>query len=111
MDYKRTPIIRGEKEIIKRVATTSNSKQTIEFDKVGVEFLVKNFTNGDIFVSLSDDIKDTSTAYKIPSNTAQTCFIDASYLYGTNVVTILPTMTSALASGVEIQMTRRKVGE
>ena len=40
--------------IFKRQATSANTPIKLEFDVAGIEYLVKNFTQGDIYVALEE---------------------------------------------------------
>lgn len=65
------------------------------FDVKGRSFFVKNFTDGDIYVSFSDD-EDENGAFKIPSLTAEEIFVkkasafytDALFIKGTGEVEV-----------------------
>lgn len=76
---------------IERVTLTSNVQSNVKFDVKGFKFLVKNFTSGDIYVSLDDDLVNKDIAIKIPSNTAQECLIHelTALKYSTDTVRIL----------------------
>lgn len=55
---------------IVRKSVTANTPTTFNFDVSGIRFLVKNFTDGDIFVALkSGAVKEESAL--IPTNCAQ----------------------------------------
>lgn len=53
----------------------ANTVEHFEFDAVGFEFEVKNFTNNDIYVAFKET-NDTSKMIKIPSKCAQNCIIN-----------------------------------
>jgi hypothetical protein len=53
----------------------ANEATKFEFDVEGFEFLVKNFTNGDIYVAY-ENTTDTDEMSKIPSMAGQVCIIN-----------------------------------
>lgn len=74
----------------------ANEANKFEFDVEGFEFLVKNFTNGDIYVAY-ENTTDTDKMSKIPSMGGQVCIRNKSnnststgnsskevYVYGTS---------------------------
>lgn len=79
---------------------TSEATLIFEFDTASSEFLVKNFTDGDVYASLEKDATKEQSVL-IPAQTAQVL------QYGTygggksNIVQIIPTATSE--KGVEVQ--------
>lgn len=84
-----------------RAATTSEQALVLEFAYEGKEFLVKNFTDGDVYVALKERATKEESAL-IPAQTAQTIVRNKSdYYAGSNLVQIIPTATSE--KGVEVQ--------
>ena len=84
-----------------RAATTSEQALVLEFAYEGKEFLVKNFTDGDVYVALKEGATKEESAL-IPAQTAQTIVRNKSdYYAGSNLVQIIPTVTSE--KGVEVQ--------
>ena len=81
---------------------TSEATLIFEFDTASSEFLVKNFTDGDVYVGLKDGATKEESML-IPANTAQ-CVILRDKMYfdkDGNIVQIIPTATSE--KGVEVQ--------
>lgn len=63
------------KQIVDR-KTVGSTYSEFSFSVYPLAVLVKNFTSGDIFVSLSSEIPlQDSEAIKIPANSAQVCVI------------------------------------
>lgn len=83
-----------------RAATTSEQALVLEFVYEGKEFLVKNFTDGDVYVALKEGAKKEESAL-IPAQTAQIVIRNKNYYAGSNIVKIIPTATSE--KGVEVQ--------
>ena len=83
-----------------RAATTSEQALVLEFVYEGKEFLVKNFTEGDVYVALKEGATKEESAL-IPAQTAQTVIRNKNYYAGSNIVQIIPTATSE--KGVEVQ--------
>lgn len=84
-----------------RAATASEQALVLEFAYEGKEFLVKNFTDGDVYVALKEGATKEESAL-IPAQTAQTIIRNKSdYYAGSNIVQIIPTATSE--KGVEVQ--------
>ncbi len=83
-----------------RAATTSEQALVLEFVYEGKEFLVKNFTDGDMYVALKEGATKEESAL-IPAQTAQTVIRNKNYYAGSNLVQIIPTATSE--KGVEVQ--------
>lgn len=52
--------------VFKRQSTTANEKITMEFDAKGIEYLVKNFTDDDIYVALGEE-NDKAKCLLIPA--------------------------------------------
>lgn len=91
----------GKTETFIRAATTSEQALVLEFAHEGKEFLVKNFTDGDVYVALKEGATKEESAL-IPPQTAQTIVRNKSdYYAGSNIVQIIPTATSE--KGVEVQ--------
>lgn len=90
--------------IFQRIATTADTPITLEFEKYGIRYLVKNMSGGDIYVALGEET-DASKCILIPDDTAQLVMeYDRDYTIHTNTVTIIPTATSE--TGVEVQCLR-----
>ena len=83
-----------------RAATTSEQALVLEFAHEGKEYLVKNFTDGDVYVALKEGVTKEESAL-IPAQTAQTVIRNKNYYAGSNIVQIIPTATSD--KGVEVQ--------
>lgn len=83
-----------------RAATTSEQPLVLEFVYEGKEFLVKNFTEGDVYVALKEGATKEESAL-IPAQTAQTVIRNKNYYAGSDIVQIIPTATSE--KGVEVQ--------
>lgn len=60
------------KEQVKRVTLAGSTFEEVAFDTICGKYLVKNFTNGDIYVSFASDAT-TNNAIKIPKDYAQIC--------------------------------------
>ena len=86
---------------VQRKSTEANTELQFQFDNLGLKFLVKNFTEGDIYVGF---LKETGKEDRvlIPENTAQV--ISGMTVRGCSTVYILPTETSD--KGVEVQCLR-----
>lgn len=85
-----------------RAATISEQALVLEFAHEGRAYLVKNFTDGDVYVGLKDGATKEESML-IPANTAQ-CVILRDKLYfdkDGKIVQIIPTVTSE--KGVEVQ--------
>ena len=61
----------GKTETFIRAATTSEQALILEFAHEGKEYLVKNFTDGDVYVALKESATKEESAL-IPAQTAQT---------------------------------------
>lgn len=85
-----------------RETLVANNQKNLKFDVEGFKFLVKNFTEDDIYVSLDSDVYKPN-AIKIPSGTAQECCIHeiCDLKYATDTVRIL----SLVDGEVEVQCT------
>lgn len=85
-----------------RETLVANTQKNFNFDVEGFEFLVKNFTEDDIYVSLDTNV-NKNRSIKIPSMTAQECCIHkyTSSNYKTDTVRIL----SLVDGEVEVQCT------
>lgn len=85
-----------------RETLVANTQKNFNFDVEGFRFLVKNFTEDDIYVSLDSDVNKPK-AIKIPSGTAQECCIHeiCDLRYATKIVRIL----SLVDGEVEVQCT------
>ncbi len=90
----------GKTETFIRAATTSEQELILEFAHEGKEYLVKNFTDGDVYVALKESATKEESAL-IPAQTAQTVIRNKNYYAGSNLVQIIPTATSE--KGVEVQ--------
>ena len=93
--------------IFTRQSTTANMPIKMEFDVPGTEYLVKNFTDGDIYVALKEE-SDKSKCVLIPSECSQIVIAgDESYVSsdGKGIVTIIPEMASE--KGVEVQCLKK----
>lgn len=84
-----------------RAATTSEQPLVLEFAHEGKEYLVKNFTDGDVYVALKESATKEESAL-IPAQTAQSVVRNkGGYYAGSNIVQIIPAATSE--KGVEVQ--------
>ncbi len=89
--------------IFKRQATSANTPIKLEFDVAGIEYLVKNFTQGDIYVAL-EETSNKNDCLLIPVECAQviTARADTNYLSTMKgIMTIIPEETDE--RGVEVQ--------
>lgn len=87
--------------VFKRQSTTANEKITMEFDAKGIEYLVKNFTDDDIYVALGEE-NDKAKCLLIPAECSQIVTAYRGAFVGVNdVITIIPESTSK--KGVEVQ--------
>lgn len=87
--------------VFKRQSTTANEKITMEFDANGIEYLVKNFTDDDIYVALGEE-NDKTKCLLIPAECSQIVTAHRGAFVGANhVITIIPESTSE--KGVEVQ--------
>ena len=79
---------------------TASATLIFEFETASSEFMVKNFTDGDVYASLEKDATKEQSVL-IPAQTAQRLQY-GSYGGGkSNIVQIIPTATSE--KGVEVQ--------
>lgn len=84
-----------------RQPTMAETPMKIEFDMTGIKYLVKNFTDDDIYVAIGD-AASKEDCLLIPAETSQVLVsYDGTYISGSNIVTIIPTATSE--KGVEVQ--------
>lgn len=81
-----------------RSSTTAEQEIVFEFPDNGIEFLIKNFTNSDIFVAGRQGT-EKSDRILIPANSWQ-IITPFPYLY-TNTISVIATETSE--KGVEVQ--------
>ena len=88
---------KGENMIFTRKPTTAGTTIKMEFPVEGTRFLVKNLTEGDIYVAMKDT-EDKDLCVLIPGNTAQ---VIESKLEPSKVIAIIPDETSE--KGVEAQ--------
>ena len=84
---------------VQRKPTEANTKLDFQFDNPGLEFLVKNFTDGDIYVGV-EAIKERMIL--IPAETAQV--VACMTTQGDDTLYVIPTITSE--KGVEVQCLR-----
>lgn len=84
--------------ILIRQATVAGTELMIEFDVAGFEYLVKNFTDGDIYVCFSQGASKEDRIL-IPPESAQ--IVTVMPVTGYSNVSILPEATSE--KGVEVQ--------
>ncbi len=67
---------------VQGVELTADTLEKVVFDVEGLEFLVKNFNDFDIYVSFEDTTEEgtvnTSKMIKIPGKNAQVCVINKS---------------------------------
>ncbi len=92
--------------IFLREATTANTAIKMTFDVDGMEYLVKNLTDGDIYVALGEET-DKAKCLLIPADCSQVVTAQkGSYVSsaGKGIVTIIPDETSE--KGVEVQCLR-----
>ena len=87
--------------IAKRFSTAEGNPITYKVPVSGTKFLVKNLTDGDIYVSLKETT-NKEDCLLVPANTAQIIQVyDGPLIFETNVLTIIPEATSE--KGVEVQ--------
>ena len=87
--------------VAKRFQTTAGSKITYNVPVNGQKFLIKNLTDGDVYVSLKET-ENKEECLLIPADTAQIVQVyDGPLIFETNVVTVIPEATSE--KGVEVQ--------
>lgn len=87
--------------IFKRSATVEGTPIHFNMPVKGIRFLVKNLTEGDIYVALKKT-ENKEECLLLPANTAQVVLANEHlYVFGTDVVTVIPDSTSE--KGVEIQ--------
>ena len=86
-----------------RQATTKDTKLTYEFDVLGFRFLVKNFTEDNIYVTFDELEEDKNKMILIPKKTAQLLLTNETpeLKYGVQYIYVIPQDDSA--EGVEIQ--------
>lgn len=85
-----------------RMATAENTNLKFEFPVDGNKFLVKNFTDGNIYVGLGEGT-DKSKMVLIPSKTAEIVSNSERYadIHTEHIVTVVPDTTSE--EGVEVR--------
>ena len=84
-----------------RQPTTAGTPMKYEFDVSGIKWLIKNFTDGDIYVAMGETT-DKTDCLLIPAETSQVVTpYDGVYIHGSNIITIIPDATSE--KGVEVQ--------
>ena len=84
-----------------RQPTVAETPMKYEFDIAGIKYLVKNFTDGDIYVAMGE-AADKADCLLIPAETSQVVTpYDGAYIHGSNIITIIPEETSK--RGVEAQ--------
>ena len=87
--------------VAKRFQTTAGSKITYNVPVNGQKFLIKNLTDGDVYVSLKET-ENKEECLLIPADTAQIVQVyEGPLIFETNVVTVIPEATSE--KGVEVQ--------
>lgn len=69
------------KQQIKRITLSGSDFQTIEFDHSAGKYFVKNFSDGDIYVSFDENVTENE-AIKIPANYYQ--IVIANEYFGSN---------------------------
>lgn len=91
---------------IQRVGTTAGVEVTVKFERLGNKFIVKNFTQANIYAGFSTPVsKDTSVL--IRPDTFQTVMIGERFDYektAANTLYILPEADSSQEEGVEVQL-------
>lgn len=83
---------------VQRKATTANAELKFQFDNTGLEFLVKNFTEDDIYVGFKAG-ESKEKRILIPAGTAQV--VAGMAIRGSDTVYVLPMATHG--KGVEVQ--------
>ena len=83
---------------VQRKPVTANTEISFKFDNVGREFLVKNLTEGDIFIGFKAG-EDNTERILLPAATAQV--LSGMTVEGCDTVYIYSTVTHA--KGVEVQ--------
>lgn len=87
---------------IKRLILTGTI-QEVKFDNIKSNaWLVKNFSNGDIFVSYDENL-DENSSIKIKPEYAQICLMTKAGLYGYNNGTLVNTIYIKGTGEVEVQ--------
>lgn len=88
-----------------RNPTTAGGTLIYEFDVLGYRFIVKNFTDGDVYASLKEGAtKDESIL--IPAGCAQVLLENELATYGSAVSTVQIIADAASEKGVEVQCIR-----
>ena len=67
---------------VKTVSPVAGQKVEVSFEQQCRGFLVKNFSSGDIYVSLDENATATEGSIQIPSNCAQTIMSFSGGTYG-----------------------------
>lgn len=85
-----------------RMATAENTNLKFEFPVEGQKYLVKNFTDGNIYAGLGDGTNKAKMIL-IPPKTSEIIFNSERYsdLHTEHIVTVIPDMTSE--EGVEVR--------
>lgn len=86
-----------------RQATVADTKLTYSFDVRGFRFLVKNFTSGNVYVSLDPDEADINKMILIPKKVAQLVLVSEIPNYENGAQEIYVTPATSHPDGVEIQ--------
>ena len=83
---------------MQRKAVTANTEYAFKFDVTGREFLVKNLTEGDVYVGFTKG-ENNSERLLIPAGTAQV--VTGMIIKGSDTIYIFSTVTHG--KGVEVQ--------
>ena len=93
----------GKLQVLRK-PTVTNTQLDFDFSVIGVKYLVKNFTDGDIYVSFDNPLVKAESIL-IPSESSQVIVCKELSIdgvnYGSNKVTVMPDFSST--KGVEVQ--------
>ena len=90
------------KQQLKRQTLASSTWTAFEFDIPCRSFFVKNFTEGDIYVSFAQE-ENTSTSFKIPSMFAEEVYISNKDEVNTNWIKNIIYVYSSSGGEVEVE--------
>lgn len=90
------------KQQLKRQTLESSTWTAFEFDIPCRSFFVKNFTEGDIYVSFAQE-ENTTTSFKIPSMFAEEVYISDNKDFNTNWLKNIVYVYASQSGEVEVE--------
>ena len=90
--------------LFKRQETIANTAIQMEFEVLGIEYLVKNFTDGDVYIAFGKET-NKKNCLLIPAECSQIVTVCKNdFASGNKTITIIPESTSE--KGMELQCLR-----